>query len=132
MILFIIALVITAISIAIQARSPVCSLLETLLAISAIVGGFVVFTMVACIIVANVGINTRIEKKRIEYNSLCERYEIVTSEYEDVSRSDVIKDIAEWNVEVYNYKYWAYNPWTNWFYSRRVADEMKMIDTRRQ
>ena len=49
-------------------------------------------------------------------------------EYEDVSKSDVIKDISEWNKKVYGYKHWAYNPWTNWFYSKRVADDMKMIE----
>ena len=52
----------------------------------------------------------------------------ITSEYEDVSKSDVIKDIAEWNKNVYSEKHWAYNPWTSWFYFKRVADDMKMIE----
>lgn len=91
-------------------------------------GGFIAFIMVICIIIAHVGVDAQIEKNRIEYESLCQRYEIVTSEYEDVSKSDVIKDIAEWNKDVYSYKHWAYNPWTNWFYSRRVADSVEMIE----
>ena len=91
-------------------------------------GGLIAFLMAVCIIIAHVGVDAQIEKNRIEYESLCERYEIVTSEYEDVSKSDVIKDIAEWNKDVYSYKHWAYNPWTNWFYSKRVADELKMIE----
>ena len=90
--------------------------------------GVVVLVVMICIIInAHVGVDTKIEKNRIKYDSLCERYEIITSEYEDVSRSDIIKDIAEWNMDVYSYKYWAYNPWTNWFYSRRVADELELI-----
>lgn len=91
-------------------------------------GGFIAFIMAICIICAHVGVDAQIEENRIEYESLCERYEIATSEYEDVSKSDVIKDIAEWNKNVYSEKHWANNPWTNWFYSKRVADSVKMIE----
>jgi len=91
-------------------------------------GGLIAFIMAICIICAHVGVDAQIEENRIEYESLCQRYEIVTSEYEDVSKSDVIKDIAEWNKDVYSYKHWANNPWTSWFYSKRVADDMKMIE----
>lgn len=91
-------------------------------------GGLIAFIMAICIIYAHVGVNAQIEENRIEYEALCERYEIVESEYEDVSKSDVIKDIAEWNKDVYSYKHWANNPWTSWFYSKRVADDMKMIE----
>lgn len=91
-------------------------------------GGLIAFIMAIGIIIAHVGVDAQIEENRIEYESLCERYEIVTSEYEDVSKSDVIKDIAEWNKMVYSTKHWAYNPWTNWFYSKRVADNMKLIE----
>ena len=91
-------------------------------------GGLIAFIMAICIICAHVGVDAQIEENRIEYESLCQRYEIVTSEYEDVSKSDVIKDIAEWNKNVYSEKHWAYNPWTSWFYSKRVADELQMIE----
>jgi len=91
-------------------------------------GGLIAFFMVVCIIIAHVGVDATIEENRIEYEALCERQEIVESEYEDVSKSDVIKDIAEWNKDVYSTKHWAYNPWTSWFYSKRVADDMKMIE----
>ena len=91
-------------------------------------GGLVGFAMLCIIIIAHIGVNAQIEENRIEYNALCQRYEIITSEYEDVSKSDVIKDIAEWNKKVYSTKHWAYNPWTNWFYSKRVADDLKMIE----
>lgn len=91
-------------------------------------GGLIAFIMAICIICAHVGVNAQIEENRIEYEALCERQEIISSEYEDVSKSDVIKDIAEWNKNVYSEKHWAYNPWTNWFYSKRVADELEMIE----
>ena len=84
--------------------------------------------MICCIIIAHTGVDAQIEENRIEYEALCERQEVVMSEYEDVSKSDVIKDIAEWNQKVYSYKHWAYNPLTNWFYSKSVADELEMIE----
>ena len=97
-------------------------------ALFAVCGGIVAFIMAIIILIEHVGVDARIEENRIEYESLCERNEIVASEYEDVSKSDVIKDIAEWNKKVYSYKHWAYNPWTNWFYSKRVVDQMEMIE----
>lgn len=84
--------------------------------------------MLAIIVLAHVGVDAQIEENRIEYEALCERLEIVDSEYEDVSKSDIIKDIAKWNKMVYSRKYWAYNPWTNWFYSTRVVDELEMVE----
>ena len=65
----------------------------------------VTFAIAVCIICAHIGIDVTIEENRIEYESLCERQEIVESEYEDVSKSDVIKDIAEWNKKAYTYKH---------------------------
>lgn len=91
-------------------------------------GGVAAFIMMLAIIMAHVGVNATIVQNQIKYESLCERKEMISSEYEDVSRSDVIKDIAEWNQDVYSYKHWAYNPWTNWFYSKRVADSMEMVE----
>ena len=56
--------------------------------------------LICCIFViisAHVGENKNIEMNNIEYESLCQRLEIVNSEYEDMSKSDVIKDVSEWN-----------------------------------
>ena len=96
--------------------------------VAALVGLIAAFIMVIFIIMARVGVDVTIEKNRIKYESLCERYELITSEYEDVSKSDVIKDITEWNLYVYSEKHWANNPWANWFYSKRVADSLEMIE----
>ena len=94
-----------------------------------VVGAIALVICVPIIISTHVGVSAQIEKNKIEYESLCKRQEIAISNYEDVSRSDVIKDIAEWNQSVVHYKYLAYNPWTNWFYSKEVIDNMEMIDT---
>lgn len=92
------------------------------------VGALVAFLMLLTIVSEHVGVSATIAENQIEYESLCERKELITSEYEDVSKSDVIKDIAEWNKDVYSYQHWAYNPWTSWFYSKEIADSMEMIE----
>lgn len=79
------------------------------------------------IIVSHACANNSIQKNKIEYEGLCKRYEIVKSEFEDVSKSDVIGDITAWNMNVYNTKYWSENPWTNWFNPKRVADNLDYI-----
>lgn len=70
----------------------------------------------------------RINKNKIQYESLQRRLEIIESDYEDVSKSDVIKDIAKWNQEAYNYKFWNDNLLTNWFCSDKVAESYKYIE----
>ena len=131
MILMIIALIVTVVGIVMLWKGnydSIDSIVNGLGLLFTVGGGLIAFIMAICIICAHVGVDATIEENRIEYESLCERYEIVTSEYEDVSKSDVIKDIAEWNKNVYSEKHWAYNPWTSWFYSKRVADELQMIE----
>ena len=81
------------------------------------------------LIIANyITATTDVEKNHIEYESLCKRLEIVNSDYEDVSKSDVIKDIGEWNKDVYEYHYWTENPFTNWFHVKKVANSYKYIE----
>lgn len=128
MILTIIVVIVTVIGIVMLNKNEYEGIAYGLGLLFTILGGIVAFFMAVGIICAHVGVDTTIEENRIEYESLCERNEIVVSEYEDVSKSDVIKDIAEWNKSVYSYKHWAYNPWTNWFHSKRVADQMEMIE----
>lgn len=130
MILTIIALIVTVVGIVMLWKCDYYGIGNGLGLLFTILGGGIAFIMAICIIIAHVGVDAQIEENRIEYESLCQRYEIVTSEYEDVSKSDVIKDIAEWNKNVYSEKHWANNPWTSWFYSKRVADDMKMIERR--
>lgn len=79
------------------------------------------------IIVTHATVNKTIQQNKIEYDGLCKRYEIVQSEYEDVSKSDVIADITAWNMEVYNTKYWSENLWTNWFNPKKIADNLEYI-----
>ena len=79
------------------------------------------------IIATHATANKAIQQNKIEYDGLCKRYEIVKSEYEDISKSDIIADITAWNMEVYNTKYWSENPWTNWFNPKKIADNLEYI-----
>lgn len=71
--------------------------------------------------------NNEIQKNKVEYEGLCKRYDIIKSEYEDVSKSDVIRDITAWNIKVYNTKYWSENLLTNWFNPKKIADNLYYI-----
>lgn len=128
MILTIITLIAIVVGIAMSMKNNdiIMEIGMVMFVLSAIAG----FVMVCFIIGAHVGVDAQIEENRIEYESLCERQEIANSDYEDVSKSDVIKDVAEWNKMVYRSKHWAYNPWTSWFYSKKVVDELEMIERR--
>ena len=93
-----------------------------------VVGFICLICCIIGIIYAHVGENKNIEMNNIEYESLCNRLEIINSDYEDMSKSDVIKDVSEWNKMVLEKKYWAKNPWTSWFFSQKVVNELKYID----
>lgn len=97
-------------------------------------GSFIILGIIASIICIGtilfkgVGEDRIIERNRMKYESLQRRIEVVNSEYEDASRSDLIKDINEWNEKVYDRKYYAKSLWTNWFINQKIVDELEYID----
>lgn len=127
MIITLIALIMFVVGIVIVAKTDYYSGWSTLGMVSAVSGGIVLFLCLLLIIGEHVGIEERIAQNNIQYESLCERQEIIDSEYEDVSKSEIIKDVAEWNAKVHGYQYWTYNPWTSWFHSKKYADSLKPI-----
>lgn len=92
-----------------------------------VIGGIFLLMFIIIIVGMHLTASKHIEQNKIQYDGLCKRLEVITSDYEDVSKSDVIADITEWNMGVYNKKFWAYNPWTSWFNPRKVADELNYI-----
>ena len=96
-------------------------------ALLAVLGSAVLFILLAVTITNHATANKTIQQNKINYDGLCKRYEIVKSEYEDVSKSDVIADITAWNIEVSKTKYWTENPWTNWFNPKSIADNLEYI-----
>lgn len=92
-----------------------------------VLGSGALLASLIIIIILHVTADKTIRQNKINYDGLCKRYEIIESEYEDVSKSDVIADITAWNIEVYNTKYWTENPWTNWFNPKSIADNLEYI-----
>lgn len=90
-------------------------------------GSFCLIISIVVIILSHGCTDNIIQKNKIQYDGLCKRYEIVKSDYEDVSKSDVIADITAWNIGVYNTKYWTENPWTSWFNPKKIADNLDYI-----
>lgn len=72
--------------------------------------------------------NYQIGQNNIKYESLCKRLEVINSEYEDVSKSEVIKDVYLWNEKVYRWNYWNNNLLTNWLISDKIVCNLKSID----
>ena len=96
-------------------------------ALTATFGTISLIISIVIIIMSHTLAGKTIYNNQIYYDSLCKRLEVVQSDYEDVSKSVVIADIAEWNKEVYNTKYFTEGPWTNWFNPREIADNMNYI-----
>lgn len=92
-----------------------------------IIGGMFLLIFIMLIAGMHLTASKHLEQNRIRYEGLCKRLEVVNSDYEDVSKSDVIADVTQWNLDVYNTKFWTYNPWTSWFNPKRVADELDYI-----
>lgn len=101
--------------------------LDSIGALLIVPSSLALFISLILIFISHATVNKYIQQNKIEYDGLCKRYEIIESEYEDVSKSDVISDITDWNKMVYSTKYWTENPWTNWFYPKEIADNLEYI-----
>lgn len=104
-----------------------CDNLLALEILTTTIGGIGLFACVVLISIQHACAGKIIYSNQIYYDGLCKRLEVVQSDYEDVSKSQVIKDVSEWNMDVYNTKYWTESPWTNWFNPKDIADNMDYI-----
>lgn len=101
--------------------------LEIFGGLSTLLGSVCLIVSIIAIIVSHATAPKIVQENKLNYEGLCKRYEVVKSEYEDVSKSDVIADITAWNIEVYKTKYWTDSPWTNWFNPKEIADNLNYI-----
>lgn len=101
--------------------------LNVLGGLNVIIGSMCLTASIILIVTSYITVSTTIQENKLKYESLCKRCEIIESGYEDVSKSDLIEDIAEWNTKVYNTKYWTNNPWTSWFNPQKIADNLDYI-----
>ena len=96
--------------------------------ISGLIGSIGLFICIVFIISAHVGVDNQIEVNRIRKESIEKRYEAVVSEYEDISDVSVLHEVEDWNKDVTIYKYWCNHPMTNWFFSKKLAQSLDLID----
>lgn len=70
----------------------------------------------------------QITNNNIKYEALIERKNLGNSEYESYTKSDTIRDIAEWNRYVNTAKMFLNSPLTDVLFSKKVIDELKYIE----
>lgn len=96
--------------------------------ISAITGIDIAIVICMIAVFNHTSLDKKLYENNLQYESISKQVEVVNSEYEDVSKADVIQKVYEWNRDVYSYKHWTESPWTNWLYSKTIADNLKYIE----
>ena len=81
------------------------------------------------IVISHCAIDNAISQYQMEHDSIVKEIQALEQDTEEkVSKVTVIKDVQEWNSDVYSQKYWSESPWTNWFYSKEVVDALEYIE----
>lgn len=93
-----------------------------------VIDTIILILCVLTIISTHIGTEVQIQNNKITYQSILDRANCIDTEYEDVSKSEIIKEIAEWNKEVNELKYLSNNLWFNWLFNKKVADNLEYID----
>ena len=95
---------------------------------SCMIGTIGLLVCIIVIIITHTGVDNNIEINRIRRESIEQRYDAIQSQYEDISDVSVLNDIAEWNMDVTNARYWSNHPMTSWFYSKKEVQSLELID----
>lgn len=95
---------------------------------SLVVGVFIGFIIGAIAISNHTAVDKSIYEAEMQYESLTKQLQTIDSEYEDVSKAEVIQKVYDWNTNVYKSKYWTESPWTNWLCSKKYSDSLKYIE----
>ena len=93
-----------------------------------VIGGIILFFVLIAIIFSHINIDKQIQEAQMKRESIERQIECVSSNYEDVSKVNVIERVYEWNKEVYSQKYRLNSPWTSWFYSKKYVDSLEYIE----
>lgn len=93
-----------------------------------VVGVFIGFIIGAIAIINHTAVDKSIYEAEMQYESLTKQLQTIDSEYEDVSKAEVIQKVYDWNTKVYKSKYWTDSPWTNWLYSKKYSDSLKYVE----
>lgn len=103
------------------------------LSVMAFALGFVAFVITLIIALCAISNNDAenektIHENYIKYQGLCRELELLEANDPEISKTDVMRDIIEWNDYVIEYKEGAENKWTYIMYSQEVAENLQTID----
>lgn len=101
------------------------SYIGIILCIAGISATLISGTIIGC---ANISVDSDIYTAKLEYDAIVKQAECINSDYEDVSKAEVIQRVYEWNRKVYTAKYWSSNPLTNWFWNKKYVDSLEYIE----
>lgn len=91
-------------------------------------GILAIIICVGMIIINHYNINRQIMLSNMERDKILHKIECIDSDYEDISKTDIIEEIYTWNKKCESYKHYSYSPWTNLLFSRKVADSLDYIE----
>lgn len=100
-----------------------------LAALSMVIGAIITLISVTFILCANTSVDRHIYARQMEREKIIKQIEVINSDYEDVSKTQVIEAVYQWNEYVYITKHNNENPWVNWFFNDRYANSLEYIDT---
>ena len=106
-----------------------CNMLLIVLSSTSLVLGIVMGALIGLVFIANhTAVDNQIYEKQMEYESITRQLQIIDSEYEDVSKAEIIQKVYDWNTAVYLSKYLAKSPWTNWLCNKKYSDSLEYIE----
>lgn len=114
----------------VDGRNPnKCNMLLIVLSSTSLVLGIVMGALIGLVFIANhTAVDNQIYEKQMEYESITRQLQIIDSEYEDVSKAEIIQKVYDWNTAVYLSKYLAKSPWTNWVCNKKYSDSLEYIE----
>ena len=95
----------------------------------ALLTGIGIATLCSIMIIINHSFADRnIYISKLEREAVVKQLELIDTEYEDISKTEVIEKVKDWNIDVYKEKHRINNPWTSWLFSKKYADSLEYID----
>lgn len=102
--------------------------IDFVLAMLAVAGTFITFICLTLILGSHVNVDFNIYNAQLKRDAIIKQIECVDTEYEDISKIEVINRVYEWNQKVYKQKYYSESPWTNWLFNKEYADSLEYIE----
>ena len=96
----------------------------------AICGGVMIFICLVAIVVVHCTADNAIYNAGLERECLMKQIECINSEYEDVSKTDVIRNVYEWNKKVHKAQHYSNSIWTNWFWDADYVNSLQYIEAK--